>query len=204
MRRQREDVIGDLDDEVEDFSVRTADVHDVVGGVTIPWLMKAFGMGRQTVTRKLIGCQPIGQGKHNTPVYSLPDAASFLVKPRVDLEKYLKEIGPKDLPVKLQDAYWAAKNKEQRYREKAGELWRTEKVIEVFSEVLQQLRTKLQLIPDRIERESGLTETQRQSVSSIVDSIQDDMHKSILEFAKSQVTPSQLGEMDEEEEDELP
>lgn len=182
----------------DDFSLRTADVHSVVAGVSIPWLMKAFRMGRGKVERRLRGIAPVGQGKHNTPLYDLPEAAACLVKPRIDLEEYIKEMGPDALPEQLRDAYWSAMLKKQRWQEKAGELWPTAKVLERLSEVLQDMRVKLQLIPDSVERQVGLTAEQRRIVTEIADSVQDEMYQVILRFAESGETPNQLGEHEEE------
>lgn len=156
--------------------------------------MKAFRMGRTRVERKLRGCQPIGQGKHGTPLYDLPDAASFLVNPRVNVEEYIASINPDQLPEKLREAYWSAKLKRQRFEEKAGHLWRTEKVLTRFSEVLQLMRVKLQLIPDRAERASSLSVEQRGVITSIVDDVQDEIYKVLLDFAETGATPNQLGE----------
>lgn len=192
-RRRNDDLIGG-DEDVEQISLRTADVHSVVGGVSLPWLMKAFRMGRGTAERKLMGCAPIGQGKHGTPLYDLPEAASFLIKPRVDIEEYIKGIKPDQLPERLREAYWSAKLKSQRWEEKAGQLWRTEKVLERFSEILQSMRVKLQLIPDRVERESGLTPEQHEIIRKIVDGVQDEIYQELVEFARTGKTPNQLGE----------
>ncbi|MFC3724393.1 DUF1441 family protein [Neoaquamicrobium sediminum] len=191
--RRHDDLVGGEED-VEQISLRTADVHSVVGGVSLPWLMKAFRLGRGTAERKLMGCAPIGTGKHGTPLYDLPEAAAYLVKPRVDIEQYIKTIKPDQLPERLREAYWSAKLKSQRWEEKAGHLWRTERVLTVFSEVLQSMRTKLQLIPDRVERAHGLTVEQHQVISAIVDEVQDEIYKELVEFAKSGKTPNQMGE----------
>jgi len=191
-----DDLIGDVPDEEQDerISLRTSDVHSVLGGVSVPWLMKAFRMGRQTVERKLAGCRPIGQGKHGTPLYDLPEAAAYLVKPRATIEQLLASLKPDELPEKLREAYWNAKLKQQRYEERAGHLWRTDRVIALFSEVLQEIRVKLQIIPDRVDRETGLTSQQLKSLSRIVDEVQDDIYQYILSLKDKRYTPSQLGE----------
>src|SRR5690606_1139483 len=89
---------------------------------------------------------------------------------------------------------WNAKLKQQRFEEKAGELWRTSRVIEVISDVLVDLRSRLTLIPDDAERTAGVTRDQRRKIAEIIESIQEDMYQSILNLEKSQFTPNQLGE----------
>ena len=181
---------------------RTQDVHSILGGVSVMWLMRAFGMGRQTVERKLRGIKPIGSGKHDTPLYDLKEAAAYLVKPRIQMDSLLKELKPDDLPERLREAYWSAKLKQLRWEEKAGHLWPSPAVIELFSEVLAQIRTRTQLIPDECERVAGLSQRQVEVVRGIVDSIQDDMHKAIQAIAEGPQSLSMLGIDQEENPDE--
>lgn len=196
MLRNNEDLVGGspVRNLSESLSFKTGDIHTIAGGVSVAWLMKAFRMGRAKVERKLIGCQPIGTGKHGVPLYDLPDAASYLVNPRIQLKDYLKEIKPEELPERLRETFWNAMLKQQRWEEKAGNLWRTDKVLSVFSEVLQEIRTRLQLIPEDIERAAGLSDKQHRAVTEIVDSVQDEIHKWIVDFASGGRTLNQLGE----------
>ncbi|HDZ74079.1 MAG TPA: DUF1441 family protein [Aurantimonas coralicida] len=168
-------------------------VESPTGGVTVPWLMKAFRMGRATVERKLAGVEPIGYGKHRTPLYDLPEAASYLVKPKGDLLKLLKEMKPEDMPERLREAYWGAKLKQQRWEEKAGHLWTTSSVMDVFSNVLTEIRIRLQLVPDAVERDAGLDMKQIIAVRATIDGIQDEIHKAIQAIAEGGETLSQLG-----------
>lgn len=194
-----DDIIGNVDEPPvrnigEDLMLRTGEVHSIIGGVSIAWLMKAFRMGRATIEKKIRGCQPIGKGKHGTPLFDLPEVAAYLVSPRVDLEEYLKGVKPDALPERLREAYWSAKLKQQRFEEKAAHLWRTERVLEVVSEILQNMRSKLQLIPEGVERETGLTPEQHQVIRDIVDAVQDEMFKDLVRLGATGSTPNQLGE----------
>lgn len=168
-------------------------VESPVGGVTVPWLMKAFRMGRATVERKLGGLEPVGYGRHRTPLYDLPEAASYLVKPRHDLHKLLREMKPEDMPERLREAYWGAKLRQQKWEEKAGHLWPTPAVMDLFSNVLTELRMRLQLVPEAIEREAGLDLEQIAATRMVVDSIQDEIHKALQAIAEGGDSLSQLG-----------
>lgn len=179
----------------EDLTYRAdPEVHGINGGVSVAWMMKAFRIGRQTLERRLVGCAPIGKGKHGSPLYDLPEAAAYIVMPKRAIADYLKDVKPEDLPENLREGVWNAKLKQQRFEEKAGDLWRTSRVIEVISEVLVDLRSRLTLIPDDAERAAGVTREQRRKIAEIVESIQEDMYQSILNLEKSQFTPNQLGE----------
>lgn len=156
-------------------------------------------MGRGTVEMKLRGCQPVARGKNNTPLYDLPEAASYLVKPRGDIEKYIAGLKPDELPDKIRESYWNAKLKQQRYEERAGTLWRTERVITLISELLQEIRTKLQIIPDRVDRTVGMSNEQVRALTEIIDEMQDDIYQHILSLKDKRFTPNALGEENEDE-----
>ena len=197
-----DDLLGDVLDDIpnaanigEELAYRTdPEVHGVNGGVSVAWLMKAFRLGRQTIERRLVGCAPIGRGKHSSPLYDLPEAASYIVVPKRAIADYLRDVKPEDLPENLREGVWNAKLKQQRFEEKAGDLWRTSRVIEVISEVLVDLRSRLSLIPDDAERTAGVTREQRQKIAQIVEDIQEGMYQYVLELEKNRFTPNQLGE----------
>jgi hypothetical protein len=193
-----EDLIGDVDH----VSFRTTDVHSVIQGVSIAWLMKAFRMGRAAIEHRLAGCPTVGAGKHGIPLYDLPVAASYLVKPRMTQAEMFRSLKPADLPDKLKDSYWAAKLKQQKYERQAGDLWRTGQVLDTFAEVFKLLRTSLQLIPDAVDREKGITPEQRQIITRVVDGIQDELHGKLVLFAQERSTPSTVAEIDEDDDDE--
>jgi hypothetical protein len=201
MSDEDDDLFGAAKPKSEQISLRTSDVHSVVQGVSVPWMMKAFRMGRGAVEKRLAGCPTVGQGKHGTPIYDLPLAASYLVKPRIDWIEALKTLKPDELPEKLRAAYWDAKLKRQRWEEKAGDLWRTVAVLETFGEVFKLLRTSLQLIPEAVDRETGITPEQRTIITRVVDEIQDEMHKSLIRFASQNMTNNMAAEEADEDED---
>lgn len=179
----------------EQLSFRTdSEVHGLNGGVSVAWLMKAFRMGRGTLERKMRGCAPIGRGKHGSPLYDLPEVASFIVMPRHAIATYLEDAKPEDLPEKMRDSYWTSKLKQQRYEEKAGDLWRTHKVIETISDVLTDLRSMLQLIPDETHRKSTLSKEQSDALTVVVEAVQQRIYEHIVDLSKNQSTPNQLGE----------
>ncbi|ERP95686.1 hypothetical protein Q669_29375 [Labrenzia sp. C1B10] len=175
-------------------SLRADDIENVVQGVSVPYLMRAFRMGRTTIEKKLRDLEPTRRGQHNTPLYDLREAAARLVNPKAALQDLLLTMKPDDMPEKLRESYWNAKLKQQRFEEKAADLWRTDKVIEVFSEVLQLMRTKLQLLPEEVERALGIDYQQVTKVREIVDDVQDSIYQEFMTFAQTGHTPNQLGE----------
>lgn len=198
-----DDLIGDIPDRVapgraEKLSTRTVDVHRVVGGVSVPWLVKAFRMSRSKIEKALRDCRPIGTHANGGLYYDLPEAASFLVTPKKDLRDMLKSITAKDLPDELREGYWSAKLKEQKFRVLAGELWPTPAVLEVLGETFKTIKNTIQLWSETVDESVGLTDEQRDLVVKLCDRLQDDLYKALVLQAKSNATESQLAELDGE------
>lgn len=169
-------------------------VNGLQGGVSISWLVKAFRMGRGKLEGKLIGCPIIGYGKHRVALYDLPTAAAYLIEPKHDLIRLLDKLEPKDLPESLREPYWNAKLKEQRYLEKAGELWPTDLVIDKISEVLAKIKAMLTIVPDTLERDAGLTADQRLIAKTTIDELQTEIYEFIVGLGKVSFTPSQYAQ----------
>lgn len=189
--------------EEDGFSLSSKDIHRIYGGVSVQWLAKAFRLTRHVVEKKIGDLRPIGTGDYGNPLYNLVEAASYLVEPRFDLDAYLADIKPERLPEKLRETVWNAKLKQQRWEEKAGDLWRTETMMAAFGEVLMEIRTKLQQIPDRVERLTGLSIEQYKLIRSAVDEVQEEVYDHIVKFSEGRRTPNQLGEARDEELEEL-
>lgn len=129
-------------------------------GMTAPRLAQLFRLDRRTVSEKLRPLRPTGE-RRGAPTYHVVDAAPYLVEPIIDIEEYLKNIGPGDLPAALQAQYWNAQNGKLKYKEQAGDLWRTQQVLEVFTGAFRSLSQSLRLLADRVEAQTGLTPEQR-------------------------------------------
>ncbi|MGV2479856.1 UNVERIFIED_CONTAM: DUF1441 family protein, partial [Salmonella enterica subsp. enterica serovar Weltevreden] len=116
--------------------------EEFFNGMTIPRLAQLFRLDRRTVTEKLRPLRPTGE-RRGAPTYHVVDAAPYLVDPIVDIEEYLKNIGPSDLPPSLQAQYWNAQNGKLKYKEQAGDLWRTQQVLEVLTGVFRSFTQSL-------------------------------------------------------------
>ena len=110
------------------------DIDRVNKGVTISWLAQAFGLNPVTVKARLRKCPPM-QRLRTGYLYDFRMAAPYLVKPVFDVKEYLKTMRPEELPTKLQEKYWSALMRRIKYEERAGMLWRTERVLTVLGAV---------------------------------------------------------------------
>lgn len=176
------------------------DLKEVIRGVTVTWLMDAFRMDRRSVRKKLADLAPLKYGKGNTPIYDFVQACSYLVKPKVDIAKYIKTLKAEELPLDLQGDYWDALLKKQKWEERAGELWRTNDVIEVFGEVLKHVKTSTQLWANTIDRKTGLTTEQYAILEKLTDALLDDIHKRLSEMETKRKTPSTAAALEEPDE----
>lgn len=179
--------------EQEDVSA-SRQLNEILTGVSVTFLMQAFRMERITVRKRLAGLVPIRMGRGNSPLYDFVQAASYLVKPRVDIKEYIRSVKPDDLPPELRREIWDAKLKQQRWEEKAGDLWRTDDVFEVMGEAFKTIKTTVQLWSDNIERATGLSQEQRKLIMDMSDALLDEIHRSLVKQASEKKTLSQLGE----------
>jgi hypothetical protein len=164
---------------------------EVMGGVTVFWLAKAFGMEVSTVRKRIADCPPLAR-KTSGFIYSLSVAAQYLVKPKIDVKSYLEAMKPSDLPQQLQPSYWEANLKRQKFELTMGQMWVTEDVLEVFAEVFKTIKFSIQLWPDTLERQSGFSDEDREILITLADDLQDEIYQSIDKLAKERSTPNAL------------
>lgn len=181
-------------DRGDDMSFDLSDMH---AGVSPGWLGKVFGMDPNTVKKRLAECPPLSRRKSGGYLYSLPQAAAYLVKPVFDVREYLKTMQPKELPVHLQKEYWDALLKRQRFEERAGELWRTDDVLEVLGEAFKALKFQTQLWSDNLDRAVGLTDEQRNLLQGMTDALQTDLHQALVKMPELRATRSTVAELDD-------
>lgn len=153
------------------------------GGVGVEWLAGAFGMDRRKVKQRIAGVKPLGMHKTPTgmrPVYSLREVAGYLCPRPEDLEAALKNMTSADLPSKLQKDVWDAKLKELQWRERAGELWRSEDVAQVLGETFMAIKSQVTLWVDQIEERSPIPPDVRERLVKLTDALQKDIHNRLV------------------------
>lgn len=126
---------------------------DLVAGASISQLGQMFDLDRRTVTERLKNMAPAGR-RAGHPIYKISEVAPLMVSGYMGAD----EVDEKQRRLKAGDEkdYWDAKLKEQKYLENRSDLWRTEKVIDVFASVFKQFRETVVVFVDNLEHESGL------------------------------------------------
>lgn len=145
-------------------------------GVSVSTLGELFHMDKRKVASLMASVHPVGERK-GYPIYDLAEAASLLAKPTDEqVLKTLKRLPMQKLPVHLQKEFWDAARSRQTYEENAKELWRTEDVLAVLTDLLKSMRTSVTLFVDTVSRETTLTEKQRHLIEELGDGLLSDLH----------------------------
>lgn len=185
------DLIGDLElDEKPSI-----DISRIYGGVSATWLAQIFGADKNTVRKKLAtaGIEIVGT-RNGGSLYRIRDAAPYLVPPKVDLVSYIKGLRPNDLPPMLNDSYWSAMLKRQKWEENAKDLWRTEAVLEVLGDLNFSIRNTVNLWVEEVDRLKGLTSEQREIITTQADQLLQKIYTQLIELPAKQRTPASIAE----------
>jgi hypothetical protein len=124
----------------------------IYDGASVNQIAAMFGMNNTEVARKLRTLAPSGV-RSGYPIYHVKEAAEYLLKPRVDVEEYIRKVGMKDLPTTLQKDLWAALNGQLKFEEAQGAVFRAERVMEAWAEWMKMIRMRHMLAVDAAERD---------------------------------------------------
>lgn len=174
---------------------RLRDLTEIHYGVTQTWLAQAFHLDKKTVTRKLAALEPM-RNEGSMKLYALHQAAPYLIKPKVDVQEYLMTMNPKDLPTVLQESYWGAMIKRQKWEENAKHLFRAEEVLDTFGSLAMMIKSRVQLWVEDLDRIHGLTPEMRKQVTQEADSLLESIHELMVEAPSRSRTMSSVVEQD--------
>lgn len=162
------------------------------------FLANVFKLSNSKVVReKLAECPPIDVDKHGNPLYDFVEAAAHLVPPRGKMfVQRLRTMKPSELPPQLALAVQKAKNEELTYKQRAGELWRTEAVLEVLGEVFLMMKNTMQLWVETLNDKGNLTKDQYEALSEMVYGLQTEMHDKLVQFSQQRATYAVVSEED--------
>jgi hypothetical protein len=153
------------------------DFPELVRGASINQLGQLFDLDRRTVTDRLKEVKPSGR-RATFPIYRVADVAELLVTGYMT-QGQLTEAQKMQKADKAKD-YWDAKLKEQKYLENMGDLWRTEKIVEVLAEVFKQFRESVVVFSDAMEHEAGLPPQQIEKAKAFCDGLLVEMREKLV------------------------
>jgi hypothetical protein len=185
----------------------TTSAEMAVKGVTTSWLQQVFRLDRLTVIKRLKTVQPVAFLTNGSPLYEVRIAAEHLLVPKADEAMILRSMRSQDLPNHINVAFQqASKLREdalrakRRNEEEAGQLWRTERVLEVLVQTFKTIRDEMQLWVERLSENTDVTEDQRRRFMELVDDLQNQLHEKLVELPKKGRTESVRAEAEEIEE----
>lgn len=147
-------------------------------GASLSQLSRLFCLDNRKTKEKLFGCKPKGM-RAGSPVYDIAEAAQFLVKPILSTEEWISRMTQYDLPVELQKEFWAGQRSKQLFEIEAGDLWRTEKVLDHITEILKTISLQARLTSDIVDNEARLTPQQRAIVIRHMDTMLQNAHEAL-------------------------
>lgn len=158
-------------------------------GVSDRFLEQLFDIDRATLVRRLEGAQSHrverGQGNTQYHIYDLQEVVQRLAAMDDDaLVEVITKMRPEDVPVKLQKDFWAAMATRRKYVEEGGDLWRTERVLAVYSDLLKTVRQQVTLFENNLDQQDALTPAQRRIVVAMTDGLLESMYRATREHFK--------------------
>lgn len=160
-------------------------------GATVPQLATMFNMSQKSVTQRLIGrVSPAvikGATDKDSIRYHLRDAAPLLCDPKVDIEEILKTLTPAKLPPMLQDVFWKGQKSRLEVEQMLGNLWDTERVVQVLGEAFKPCRMAILMFKEEIEQQEELSPSTRALLDTMSDSLLTGLHTALVEAFKDYV-----------------
>jgi hypothetical protein len=150
-------------------------------GASLSQLVQLFGQDIRKIKAKLHGLAPV-KIRTGHPIYSVKEAARYLVEPIWPIDEYITRMNHADLPMMLRKEYWAGMRSKQIYEMAKGDLWPTDRVIEHLSDILKTISLSLKLSQDVVNRETALTIEQRRIITQLMDRALAEAHN-VLEKA---------------------
>lgn len=150
------------------------------GQATIAQIAQLFETDAKTLPKRLKTISPKGTRRGNK-VYSIREAAAFIVTPGYEIEEYIRQMSPQELPVLLMKEFWNGQKSRLEYEIKLGNYWPTEQIVEYIGELQNTIRMTLLLLQDDVNREESLTDGQRKAIQRITDAAISTMKKNIVE-----------------------
>lgn len=169
-------------------------------GINISQMQQMFHLDFRTVQKKVFesGVKPSGK-RYGADIYAVHEIAPYLIKPVFDVETYIRRMNHNDLPKHLTKEFWAGLRSKQEYEEKAGLLWRTEKVVEHVGDLMKMIKMNALLFVDAVERQTELSDRQRDIIRNLSRGMLEDLRKRVEKHFK---VPEQDGKLQEEIDDE--
>lgn len=159
-------------------------------GANLSQLGELFRMDHRSIVAKIHKCKPCGT-RNGVDIYAVHEVAPYLVKPAYDIETYIKKMHHNDLPKMLTKEFWAGQRSRQEFEQREGNLWPTERVVEVIGGLMKMVKMSVRLMSDAVDRQAELSDRQRQIVKAQGDGMLEELYRNVLDaFTKAPTNPA--------------
>lgn len=150
-------------------------------GANMSELSILFKCDHRVLKEKMHGIAPVGK-RGQALIYDISEVASRMGKlTEEQVDKAMRRLNHADLPKQLTKEYWAGKRSKQAYEREEGDLWPTARVVSEVGEMVKSLKMELDLLTDGIERNSEMTDRQREVAKQLVNGAKTNMLKRLKE-----------------------
>lgn len=153
------------------------------GTATMAQLAQMFETDAKTLPKRLKMVAPAGTRRGNK-VYRIKEAAQYIVTPGYEIEEYIRQMSPQELPPLLSKEFWNGQRARLEFETKLGMHWPTEEIVEFIGALQNTIRMVLLLAVDDVNREQALTDGQRKVFQRITDAAIVTMGKTVAERLK--------------------
>jgi len=159
-------------------------------GANLSQLGELFRMDHCSIVAKIHKCKPCGE-RNGVDIYAVHEVAPYLVKPAYDIETYIKKMHHNDLPKMLTKEFWAGQRSRQEFEQREGNLWPTERVVEVVGGLMKMVKMSVRLMADAVDRQAELSDRQRSIVKAQGDGMLEELYRNVLDaFGKAPTNPA--------------
>ena len=156
------------------------DQADRIVRLSIARLAEEFGMARETVSKRLAQANVTPDGKRNGyPVYRLRDACPALLEPAAYDEDGNPD--PKTLPPDKRNAWYQSENRRLDLEMRSKQLIPAAEVEAELAEMARDIAQFLEVLPDQLERDAGLSPEQIVALHDSIDSARQGFYSRITE-----------------------
>lgn len=159
----------------------TNDLRDLLyRGATARQLGILFGVATATAESRMAKVSVNGD-RGGLPIYLVKDAAPHLVPLPADAVERVIRMNHMGLPPALRKEFWQGQQAQLRVLAEQGDLWRTDAVIAYVGAAFRDVATEIKLLGDAIERDTVLSEAQRNTMESLIADVLEKVQKRITE-----------------------
>lgn len=171
-------------------------------GASMAQLTALFKIDHRTLSAKIHGLEPCGT-RSGFPIYQVSDVASRMGKlTEEQVDAAMKRLNHADLPKLLTKEYWNGLRARQAFQRDEGDLWSTAQIVERASEMVKALKMELDLMPDAVERQTELSDRQRQIMLNLIEGTKANMLKNLQRLFLEPTKPK-VRAVVEDDDDEL-